>query len=366
MLSFKSLVFLTSALFCGSSIAGYTLTHDYSGDGFFDGFDFFSDKDPTNGFVKYVDDNTANSAKLAGLLQVQASSYSKRVDGQASLNPAYMGVDFQTKNPTAPGRSSIRISSKDSFNHGLFIADIQHMPAGTCGLWPAYWLLANPQKYTWPAGGEIDILEGVNTGTSNQMTLHTSKGCTIPQSGGNGTGFKGSILNADCISGEGGDNTGCGILDSTTPGNFGPDFNAAGGGIFATEWTSSGIKMWFFGRNSSIPSDLIAATALTNGSMASNNNTKCSPAASVSLDLSQWGLPVAYFPSTSCPIDDHFKDMQIIFNTALCGDWAGKVWDQEPTCKDKAPTCQQYVAQNGADFAEAYWAIRSVRVFQNS
>lgn len=355
-----NIMLLASALLSSQSVAGYALKKDYSGNGFFEGFDFFSDKDPTNGFVKYVDDSAANINKLAGLLQVQGASQSKRHDEPVSASPAYLGVDFETKNPPAPGRPSIRISSKDSFNHGLFIADIQHMPAGTCGLWPAYWLLADPQKYTWPAGGEIDILEGVNAGTTNQMTLHTSKGCSIPQTGGNGTTYKGKLLTNDCISGEGGDNTGCGISDGVNRANFGTDFNAAGGGIYATEWKSDGIKIWFFSRNSSIPSDLVAATALSGG----NNNANSTSLPSADPSPAHWGTPTAFFPAASCPIDNHFKDMQIIFNTALCGDWAGKVWDQTPTCKAKAPTCQEYVAHNAGDFAEAYWAIRSVRVWQ--
>ncbi|KAL9622492.1 MAG: hypothetical protein Q9160_003168 [Pyrenula sp. 1 TL-2023] len=387
MPSIKNTILLASILLSDSSIAGYTLTHDYSGEGFFAGFEFFNDKDPTNGFVKYIDDSAANSAKLAGMLHVQGLSDSKVQGEQAASKPAYMGVDFETENPPAPGRQSIRISSKESFNHGLFVADIQHMPAATCGVWPAYWLLADPSKYTWPAGGEIDILEGVNTGTSNQMTLHTSQGCSIPQSGNSSSSpknnadatFTGHVVNADCISGNGGDNAGCGIVDDKTPANFGTDFNQAGGGIYATEWTSDSIKIWFFSRNSTIPSDLAAATALSGNtapvnisiadskaeSPGNNSTNPSNSASSPSLDPSTWGTPAALFPSTSCPIDSHFKDMQIIFNTALCGDWAGKVWDTTPTCKAKAPTCQQYVASNPGDFAEAYWAIKGVKVFQS-
>ena len=32
------------------------------------------------------------------------------------------------------GRESVRISSKKTFTHGLFIADVQHMPGNECGV----------------------------------------------------------------------------------------------------------------------------------------------------------------------------------------------------------------------------------------
>lgn len=62
------------------------------------------------------------------------------------------------------GRKSVRIHSKYVFNGGLIILDAVHMPVG-CGTWPAFW--ANGPN--WPNGGEIDILEGVNGFTQNQV-----------------------------------------------------------------------------------------------------------------------------------------------------------------------------------------------------
>lgn len=49
-----------------------------------------------------------------------------------------MGVDHTTTLQTnGAGRESVRISSKKTFTHGLFIADIAHMPGTICGAWPA-------------------------------------------------------------------------------------------------------------------------------------------------------------------------------------------------------------------------------------
>lgn len=46
----------------------------------------------------------------------------------------------------------------------------------------------------WPASGEIDIIEGVHTSTTNSMTLHSSSGCTIT----NNNQFSGTIQTSNC------------------------------------------------------------------------------------------------------------------------------------------------------------------------
>lgn len=56
-----------------------------------------------------------------------------------STGGVYMGVDSVTMlNPNGTvGRNSVRITSQKSWTHGLFISDINHMPGGICGTWPA-------------------------------------------------------------------------------------------------------------------------------------------------------------------------------------------------------------------------------------
>jgi hypothetical protein len=52
------------------------------------------------------------------------------------LSFANIGVDH-TNIATGSGRKSVRIESKKTYLHGLFIADMSHMPGGICGTWPA-------------------------------------------------------------------------------------------------------------------------------------------------------------------------------------------------------------------------------------
>lgn len=93
----------------------YTQKNRWQGSNFFDAFNFFTEADPTHGFVKYVDRATAQKN---GLISTTA-------------NTAYMGVDYTSKLPvdgSGGGRQSVRLTSKMVFNQGLFIADVQHMP----------------------------------------------------------------------------------------------------------------------------------------------------------------------------------------------------------------------------------------------
>ncbi|KAL3439098.1 concanavalin A-like lectin/glucanase domain-containing protein [Aspergillus tetrazonus] len=292
--------------------AAYVLQDDYSPDVFFDKFTFFTDADPTHGHVDYVDRGTAQSAGLI-----------------SSGSSVYMGVDHT--NIASSGRQSVRLSSTQTYHHGLFIIDLSHMPTG-CGTWPAFWILGPD----WPNGGEIDVIENVNVATNNHMTLHTSDGCTIDSSG-----FTGTLLTSNCFVNAPGqaNNAGCGI-QSPDSNSYGAGFNSNFGGVYATEWTSDHISIWFFPR-SSIPSDITAGNP----------------------DPSTWGTPAARFAG-NCDIESHFTNMQIIFDITFCGDWAGNVWGSS-TCASLG-SCTDYVSNNPEAFADAYWDINSLRVYQDS
>lgn len=173
----------------------------------------------------------------------------------------------------------------------------------------------------WPNSGEIDIIEGVNTGSQNQMTMHTSNGCTL--AGNNCQG-----------------NLGCPVTGGGSS-SYGNGFNSANGGTYAMEWTSSQISIWFFSRGSE-PGDI--------------NSANPNP--------SNWGNPTGSFTGGSgCDIDSHFMNNNIVFDTTFCGDWAGNVWSQDSTCSALASTCQAYVQNNPNAFQDAYWAVNYLKVY---
>ncbi len=100
---------------------GYRLQYNMTGASFFDYFDFFTDDDPTHGYVNYVSRDQAQSEGLIKPLPNGA---------------VYIGTDMSNV-ASGRGRNSVRLQSKKSWTGGLFIMDLSHMPAG-CGTWPAW------------------------------------------------------------------------------------------------------------------------------------------------------------------------------------------------------------------------------------
>jgi hypothetical protein len=160
------------------------------------------------------------------------------------------------------------------------------MPSSACGSWPAFWLFGP----NWPHSGEIDIIEGVHLSSTNAVTLHTGPGCSVNAWGSQaGTDLHDGNCNA------GGAFQGC---SAGTQAPFGDRFNDAGGGVYAMQWESSGIYVWYWPRDG-VPWDVRSGQP----------------------DTRNWGVPVVAFNGGSgCDIDQHFRDQNIVFDTTFCGD----------------------------------------------
>lgn len=210
------------------------------------------------------------------------------------------GKRQSTTTTSSSGRNSVRVTSKNTYDTGLFIFDVYHTPHG-CGTWPALWLT---DVDNWPTNGEIDVMEAVNlAATGNQMTLHTADDCKMNHK----RKETGTALYKNCYA-YANDESGCGVTgnDST----FGEAYNDLGGGIMALEWRSAGIRVWNFLRDG-VPADIAGGSP----------------------DPSSWGEATADFPNTGCDIDSHFSNQTIIINISLCGSWAGGTAYTESTCE---------------------------------
>ncbi|KAJ9104230.1 hypothetical protein QFC19_004047 [Naganishia cerealis] len=336
----------------------YKLAKSYVGQGFADEFGKFLYQGRPNRF----------SVVAAIVLAVELTNYAlvsyvSRADatnkGMLSYNGSSftMGVDAAGA-VSARGRDSVRISSKDRFNDGIYILDLAHMPVG-CGTWPAYWTTT---EHGWPAGGEIDILEGANalpvinstawTATTNlkspslntlppnadTSSLHTSSGCFLSASNQSGT-IKTTACDAKIDN-----NIGCGIeySNATSP-SLGLQFNQQNGGWYVM-WRdvqgSGGIYIWFWGRN-----DAGVPQEIKDGSFSGD------------VSATSWGVPSANFSIPDCKKD--FNDHVIVFNIALCGDYTAASY----TATGCPGSCPSFVMSNPLAFADAYFTMNSLRVF---
>ncbi len=107
------------------------------------------------------------------------------------------------------GMTSTRMNSqgKRSFQYGRIEARLQ-IPMGQ-GLWPAFWMMGNGGG-TWPANGEIDIMEHISNENRTHGYIHWSNSSGAHQQTG------GSIVN-------------------NSPGSF---------HVYSIEWDASAIR-WF-------------------------------------------------------------------------------------------------------------------------
>ncbi len=154
-------------------------------------------------------------------------------------------------------------------------------------------------------------------------------------------------------------NQGC-VAVSDEDGTIGEPLNKKGGGIFVLEWDpiNKHISSFVFTPHSTVPENLRDTLRTASESDLEKR---------VDPDPRLWGLPYAYFPigqATQCSAD-HFRNMHIIFNMALCGSVAGNRFFKDcPLLKKKYGTCEKYVAANTPEMEEVYWKVRGVYVYE--
>jgi len=113
---------------------------------------------------------------------------------------------------------------------------------------------------SWPYGGEIDILEGVNIQYYNHYAFHV--GGTCKQKGQSQTGIV-ETSNCNVYAPGQSSNAGCGGW-ATTPGTYGDWLNYVGGGVYAMDWRKAGIRIWYFSPDN-IPADIQNGNPTTSG-----------------------------------------------------------------------------------------------------
>ena len=95
-----------------------------------------------------------------------------------SVSDGTMKIKAQTEKTVANGTTynwtSARITSAGKQNIGLGYVEAKIKIPSSVGIWPAFWMLGTNGK-TWPACGEIDIMEAFNTRTDIQSTIHYPK-----------------------------------------------------------------------------------------------------------------------------------------------------------------------------------------------
>lgn len=191
-------------------------------------------------------------------------------------------------------------------------------------------------------------------GLNNNFSLHTLDGCTHPPAGSSLE--TGNLLSTDCFNQTGHD-MGC-VVEAPTAASYGAGFAAAGGGVYAVLWNDTGISMWFFER-SSIPQDL------------PTNNP----------NPDAWPLPTAFFPASSCNMEQFFKPQTLILvcllyidlklrqteklfsllqDITICGNFGLAIFSQ--TCPGN---CLDLV-QTPSNYDNAYFEISYIRVFEQT
>jgi len=349
-------------------------------DGYYNGMWF---QDPTNGIQSYL----VGAANADILVAKDSATGGTALKSMKFKNNA---AAIQAKAPEF-GIATLRLESRRLVRNAVIVINAFKIPTG-CGAWPAFWLVGTPNREIWetginsghafdggwPAFGEVDIIEQVNTDKNkNHFTLHTTAGCTSTMSTTSG----GTLENSDCNSG----GAPASILEKARP----RDPSAQNGtqgcsmtvtsesdmkkGVYVCQVADEVIRLWFFPDPTVAPiRDVLTADTL---------------------DVNTLGAPVGVhaLPTADCdPL--HFQNLRMVINLAICGDWAGNVACNDNTDKlgisyatgptncatsygtqlsysgpSSSPTTVPNIDVNNPDdprLADLQWILGCIRVFE--
>ncbi|KAG8820052.1 hypothetical protein FRC19_009292 [Serendipita sp. 401] len=202
----------------------------------------------------------------------------------------------------------------------------------------------------------------------NMVSLHASPGCKQPRH----RIQKGTTESKECNSFVN-YNQGCGVKINDGL-SYGPKFNEVGGGWYALERTKKEIKAWFWSRDDpNVPVEVANRSHHSRGIIQApiiGENTLIEVLDgmqhshhpdTIQIDTSKWGIPDVRFVDDECDIPKHFKEHRIVINLTFCGDWAGEFFTY---LRSGCPgSCIDYVNFKPEAFKDAYWDIRSIRIF---
>ncbi|KAF7974858.1 hypothetical protein HWV62_11101 [Athelia sp. TMB] len=368
----------------GRAALAYELVQDYSGQTFFEGWDWYGNL-PRLVFLARNSRTHTDAGDVWWLNETQATSQGLAYINSA--NNAIIKVDNTSNVAFNQKRNTVRITSQATYDIGsLWMIDLVSPPAAapatlteafsstsrmvavsgrlSVGTFGPNWPEDGAQTPlmtgvgTNACAGEIDIIEGVNVMDNNQMArkssplpsspsppntpptlVHTTPGCFHPSTP---TYESGVLGGTDCSTA-----AGCFVTEAQ-PNSYLSGFAAAGGGVWATQFDAAGIFIWFWSR-ANVPASITAAPS--NGS----------------LDISAWGAPSAAWPAGACNISEFFTAQNLVLDITLCGDWAGIGPVYNATCGSSGPTGLCYndnvVGPGSPRYDEAYFEISYVRAY---
>jgi len=303
----------------------YELVSDWNGQEFLENLEFYPDDAGNEDFSTYISESSSLADDLVsvggGVLRLAAETTSTVYGGG--------------------GRTSIRMRSKGTFDSGLFVLKVDHMPTG-CGVWPFIWMHSDVGR------GEYDVIEATNDDAWSSSSLRTEAICEQDALRA-GVDFSSDwqkktsgSLSSSCrnIVGSARYNSGCSQLGPDT--SAGTGFNDAGGGIFAFEVDKENhfIRQWFW-NHANIPADL--------------QQLRPQP--------ESWGTPFSFFsldPRACMP--DNFEAMRLVVGVGFCSSLGDLGFG---SCVGNVMSCEDFVSERPEELLNAYWTISRFQHFEH-